>query len=132
MLPCPEIILALGEILGHQSKWKGYNWTEGRHTQNCKILDGGWLLYMTGDRIVRTVITNCKSWWPRSFNWSKNPQIDHVMWCGVINYVRSETLEILDEVWMVSSMFVCLFVCFWAHASISFLSGCIKESPMYF
>jgi len=104
----------------------------GTHTQNCEILDGGFYIYTLTWQVIE-LCTNCYLptavlLWPRQLQLKQNSRIDHVMCAGGgSNYMFEwELLKFgwnLDEVWMVSSKYVCLFVFFGSHASnVFFLS----------
>jgi hypothetical protein len=131
MLPCSEMILALGEILGHlweekkrESKWKGY--TE-RQQRTVKFWTVALIYILTYDRwskLYETLyqLASPDGWPQEKLQLKQNLALTmscHV--AGVIMYDASSWN--LDEIWMKFGWFhPCLFVCSWSHASIFFLS----------
>jgi hypothetical protein len=100
----------------------------GTHTQNCEILDGGFYIYTLTWQVIE-LCTNCYLptavlLWPRQLQLKQNSRIDHVMCAGGgVIICSSESSWNLDEIWMVSSKYLCLFVCFfWVACFECFLS----------
>jgi hypothetical protein len=103
----------------------------GTHTQNCEILDGGFYIYTLTWQVIE-LCTNCYLptavlLWPRQLQLKQNPNWPcHVCWGGSNYMFEWELLKFgwnLDEVWMVSSKYVCMFVClFWVACFECFLS----------
>jgi hypothetical protein len=128
MLPCSEMILALGEILGHlweekkrESKWKGY--TE-RQQRTVKFWTVALIYILTYDRwskLYETLyqLASPDGWPQEKLQLKQNPAL--TMSCHVAGVIMYDAR--VFEIWMKFGWFhPCLFVCLFLVACFDFLS----------